>query len=331
MPVHTKAGEEAVVTAWLVDEGSPVKAGQLIAEIQVEKVALDVLAPVEGVVIDLVAINQPVPQGKPICLIVAPGEAAARPVPDRVAASPAARRLARELGVDLATLRGSGPGGRITEADVNEAAGIVPGWELSGLRATIARNVRRSQAESAAFTLTTTVDVTDRVPRRITAWVLKVVGEVLARHPHLNGQRAGDRFIPAATVNLSLAIQTEAGLVAPVVTSVNEKTIEEIAAGVEALADKARAGKLEASDFEGGTFTVTNLGSYGIDAFTPIINFPQVAILGVGAIRTVPALDEHGQMVAHRQLTLSLTIDHAFVDGAPAAAFLADLRALMEA
>ncbi|HSL26839.1 MAG TPA: dihydrolipoamide acetyltransferase family protein, partial [Acidimicrobiia bacterium] len=317
MPVHTKAGEEAVVTAWMVDEGAVVKAGQLIAEVQVEKVALDVLAPADGVVTGLVPINQPVPQGEPICLI---GEAAPGPVEGRGPASPAARRLARELGVELATVRGTGPGGRITEADVTAAAagGPAPGFDLTGLRSAIARNLRRSRAETAAFTITTTADVTDRVPRQITAWVLQAVGRALRRHPHLNGQRSDDRFILSEKVNVSLAIQTEAGLVAPVVRDVAAKTVEEIASLIETLAAKARTRQLETADFEGGTFSVSNLGSYGIDTFTPLINLPQIAILGVGAIRTVPGLGPAGQAVPRQQLTLSLTVDHAFVDGAPA-------------
>ncbi len=354
MPVFTKAGEEGVVSAWMVDEGAPVKAGQLIAEVQVEKVAVEVLAPIDGVVIGLVPINQPVRQGQPICRI---GDAAVRPGPEtgrvpvpsngpeadqtpvssarpemgRAAASPAARRLAAELGVDLAAVTGTGPGGRITEADITVAArGAGRGSELGGLRATIARNLRRSRNETAAFTITTTADVTGRVPRHISAWLLKQVAEVLPRYPHINGQRSGDRFTSADKANISLAIQTDAGLVAPVIGDVGSRSIGEIAATIEALAEKARSGRLEATDFEGGTFTVSNLGSFGIDAFTPIINLPQVAILGVGAIRTVPGFSEDGQVTPRQHLTLSLTVDHAFIDGAPAAAFLAEVRSVLE-
>lgn len=330
MPVFTKAGEEGVVSAWLVDEGATVKAGQLIAEVQVEKVSVEVTAPIDGVVIGLVPINQPVPQGQPICRI---GDAieGLGPGRGRGPASPAARRLARELGVDLTTVAGSGPGGRITEADVTRAAHRAePGFELTGLRAAIARNLRRSQAESAAFTLTTTVDVTNRVPLHITAWIVTSVGMALRNHGLLNGQRSGDRFMPSEIVNVSLAIQTDAGLVAPVIRDVGAWTVDELAGLIEDLADKSRSQKLEQADLEGGTFAVSNLGSYGIDTFTPIINLPQIAVLGVGAIRTTAGFDEEGHVMARQQLTLSLTVDHAFVDGAPAAAFLAQLRDILE-
>lgn len=341
MPVLTEAGEDGVVTAWMVDEGGACEAGQLIAEVQVEKVAEDVLAPESGVVVGRVAVNQPVPQGEPICRIMAAEEAASAAVEERrdevadvaparhrlsAPSSPAARRLAGELGVDLTAVTGSGPGGRITESDVRAAAGGGgPAAAMTGLRAVIARNMRRGHLETAPVTLTTEVDLGSEPPQHVTAAVIRAAALTLKDHPRLNGTRDGDRFTPAEEAHISVAIQTDEGLVSPVVRSPAELGVEEIHEQIRELAERARAGELKMSDYQGGTFTVTNLGGYGIDGFTPIINLPQVAVLGVGAARRVPLVTEDGAIAPGWRMTLSLTFDHAFVDGAPAASFLGDL------
>lgn len=344
MPVLTAAGEDGVVTAWLVDEGGEVERGQLIAEVQVEKVAEDIHSPESGAVMGRVPVNQPVPQGDPICRIVessaAGGVGVPGPTPSgtrdqrrtatrpAVPSSPAARRLARELGVDLATVTGSGPGGRITEADVRGAESLTHGAAsstLTGLRAVIARNMRRSHLETAPVTLTTEVELGEAPPDHITASVVRAVAMTLADHPRLNGVRDGDRFVPADQANISVAVQTESGLVTPVLRKPAARTVEVIDAELKELAERARSGSLTISDHEGGTFTVTNLGAYGIDGFTPMINLPQVAVLGVGAARRVPVIATDGSLAAGWRMVLSLTFDHAFVDGAPAAAFLRDL------
>ncbi len=330
MPIVTEAGDDAVVTAWFVDEGQRCSEGQLIAEVQAEKVADEVHAPAAGHVVDRVAIGNPVPQGAPICRIVESFQAtdrtvAAAPAPaasagPAIRASPAAKRVAKELMVDLFTVIGSGPGGRVTEDDVRAAAGsLAPA--MTGLRSVIARNMRRSHAETAPVTLFTTLDLGDTIPPQLTARVVKVTAEVLAEHPDLNGTREGDVFSPAVTPHVAVAIQTDEGLVAPVVHDPATRSVTEIAADIEGLADRARSQRLAAADFEGGTFTVTNLGSYGIDGFTPIVNLPQVAILGVGAARRVPVVRNDTVTIGY-QMVLSLTFDHAFVDGAPASAFL---------
>lgn len=333
MPIVTEAGEDAVITAWFVDEGQPCLADQLIAEVQAEKIAVEVHAPAAGYVVNRVAIGDPVPQGHPICLIVASVEAAAPDTPEpaggttagRVAvkASPAAKRLARELGVDLEAVAGSGPGGRITEHDVRNQEATAAGFQ--GLRAVIARNLRQSRAETAPVTLFTTVDFGGNAPAGVTALVVNAAARVLRRHPDLNGTRTGDHFSPAEVVNVAVAVQTDEGLVAPVVAEPDKLAIDVLGDSIKELAERARSKTLTAADYEGGTFTVTNLGALGIDGFTPIINLPQVAILGVGAIRKVPTFDASGAVVAAHQCVLSLTFDHAFVDGTPAARFLNDL------
>lgn len=336
MPVITAPGEEAVVTAWFVDEGDACAPGQLLAEVQAEKLSAEVMSPEAGYVVDRVTVNEPLPQGSPICRVVnrvdsveeSESESAPTPAPEReavavrVIASPAAKRVAREAGLELAAVPGTGPGGRITEGDVRAA--IRKGPEVAtGLRAVIARNMLRSHSETAPVTLHSNVVLGDELPSHLTARVVKAVVEALADHPHLNGYRDDQgAFVPAPTAQVAVAIQTEEGLVAPVVRGASSRTVEELAEAVRALADRAISRKLEAEDFTGGTFTVTNLGPFGVDGFTPIINLPQVAILGVGTARRVPLVDADGIVVTGYQMVLSLTFDHAFVDGAPAAAFL---------
>lgn len=331
MPVIGEQNEEAVVTAWMVDEGQAVTKGLLIAEVQAEKVSMEVIAPSDGFVVDRVPINRPVAQGAPICRLVreactaGPGAAApqaAATAPRRRLASPAARRAAAELGVDLGSITGTGPEGRITEADVRAAAAP---RGMTGLRSVIASNMRRSHAETAPVTLTSLVTFTE-TPHAITARVVKAAAEALADHPALNGTRDGDVFTPAEKANIGVAIQTDAGLVAPVIRSAAERTIQQITDEITTLAERVRAGEATMDDYRGGTFAVTNLGRYGIDGFTPIIELPQMAILGIGALRRVPAFDDTGAVVPVEQLTLSLTFDHAFVDGAPAAEFLQTVR-----
>lgn len=342
MPVITAAGDAAVVTAWFVDEGQVCQEGELIAEVQAEKVADEVRAPGYGFVVNRVAIGDPVPQGEVMCRVVDTIEAdanqgkamedvAAGPRPDAAAsprpASPAAKRLAREKGVDLSTVSGTGPGGRITEADVLTVVSVGAA-HAPRLREVIARNMRRSHSETAPVTLFTTVVMTER-PQHVNAWVIKAVGRTLATHPGLNGRRDGDSFTPAAQSRLAIAIQTDEGLLAPILGDPETMTVEEIARAIDELADRARARALTAADYEGGTFTVTNLGGYGVEGFTPIINLPQVAILGIGALRDAAIVASSGDLVAGLHMTLSLTFDHAFVDGAPAAEFLRDLSAVL--
>ena len=344
MPVITDFGDDGVVTAWFVDEGGPVETDQLIAEVQAEKVAEDVYSPGDGFLREMVSLNQPVPQGSPIGLLfsaeaeqplTATVSSAAPQLPSstpRVIASPSAKRVARDLGVDLMVVTGTGPEGRIIEADVRSAVEPVESGAdvMTGLRAVIARNMRRSIAETAPVTLTTRVDVTDMADTHITASVVRAVAVALEDHPRLSGIREGDAFTAADIAHVAVAIQTEDGLVAPVVRSPAGSTVQEIAEEIRQLASDARARTLVTADYEGGTFTVTSLGSLGVDAFTPIINLPQVAVLGVGALRTVPGFDADGSVAPRVLMTLSLTFDHAFVDGAPAAEFLARVVELLE-
>jgi len=275
--------------------------------------------------------------------------------------TPRARATASRLGVDWALLRGSGRGGRVREADILGAAArpaaaassSKPPSRLAGLpkrRRTIAERMLASQAENAPVTLHTRADVTVLAALRsrlkfsgtlpvpaYTDLLAKICADVLLRHPSLAGcwGLSGALVYPDAdSLHIGIAVDTEGGLLVPVVRDVGRRSLTEITAESRALIEKARTQKLPAAAMEGGVFTITNLGGLWIDEFTPVINGPQTAILGVGAIRREPVVvaDSSGaESIAIRDLmTLSLTFDHCRVDGGPAARFLDDLRRAIE-
>lgn len=279
-------------------------------------------------------------------------------------ASPRARRIAAELGVDWTALRGSGRSGRVRERDVravatgssltptrsrqsrdDEAQTANASIPLSTHRRTIAARMLASSQRTAPVTLTTRVDATNlvalrtqfkatatnaaatgqpRTPHPLPSYndiVLKLVAGVLREHPLLAARREGDHYALPTSFDIGFAVDTDEGLVVLVVRNAAARSLIEVAAESSRLIELARTGRLTAAEMEHGVFTITNLGSFGIDAFTPIINYPEVAILGLGRIRTEAVVYE-GQIVARDQLTLSLTFDHCLVDGAPAARFL---------
>ena len=268
----------------------------------------------------------------------------------RASISPRAKRLAKELGVDWKKVRGTGRAGRIVEQDIRAAAsGAAAASEarpapVGRLRKRIAERVSESTRSTAPVTLTTEADATNLVSRRdelkasvsggavaptYTDLLVKLTATALEKHPLLNAYWENERISVLDDIHIAIAVDTEEGLLAPVLRNANKKSIEQIAEESRSLAETARARKLDRDSLQGGTFTITNLGTYGIDAFTPIINLPQCAILGVGAIRLKPAVYE-GQLAARHMVSLSLTFDHRIVDGAPAAAFLKTVRELIE-
>lgn len=279
------------------------------------------------------------------------------------AISPRARRVAGELGVDWSRIAGSGATGRIVERDVRAAASerrstapssVAKAVRKAGrderipvtpLRRLIADRMLAGSQATAPVTLTTKADVTQlkaireqfksappgRQPRvpSFTALMIKLTAAVLEHHPRLNACWEGDHIRQHGTIHVAVAIDTEAGLMAPVIRDVPAQTLLQIAESLERLSSRARERQLRPEEFEGGTFTLTNLGMFGIDAFTPIVNLPQCAILGLGRIVTEPAV-HGGQVVPRDQMTLSLSFDHRVVDGAPAARFLNELRQAVE-
>jgi pyruvate dehydrogenase E2 component (dihydrolipoamide acetyltransferase) len=269
-----------------------------------------------------------------------------QPVAGRQAISPRARRAARERGIDATQVQGSGRHGRIREGDILAAAAAAAGRPLSPVRRAIAERMVQSLRNTAPVTLTTTAHATNLVKLRnqfksaphgpdsivpsITDLFVKIAAHALQQHPALNACWQDDRIVTSAQIHIGIAVDTEAGLLAPVIRNVPALTLEQIARQTRALADKARRRQLTAEEMQGGTFTITNLGAFGIDAFTPIINWPQCAILGIGRIRRQPAVIGD-QVVAREQVTLSLTFDHRLVDGAPAGRFLQTLCSNIEA
>jgi len=265
------------------------------------------------------------------------------------AISPRARRLAGEMGVDWTQLSGSGRSGRITEDDVRAAASADSADDsaadssaetaderipLSPVRRVIADRMLQSARDNAAVTLTAEIDATELVEFRgryskpapgFTDLFVKLTARALAIHPELNASMDADCAVLHGSIHIGVAVDTDAGLLVPVIRNADRKSIEEIRDEAAALADSACKGQLRPDDLAGGTFTITNLGMHGVDAFTPIINPPQSAVLGIGRIAMRPVVRD-GQVVARSTVVLSLTFDHRLVDGGPAARFLSALR-----
>jgi pyruvate dehydrogenase E2 component (dihydrolipoamide acetyltransferase) len=265
------------------------------------------------------------------------------------AASPRARRAARELGLDWTKLLGSGRTGRIRERDVRAAAQGVSystlkashAVPLTARRQTLAARLQGAARSVVPVTLTTTADATNLVNLRnqfkssgelaptYTDFFAKLAATALGAHPLLNASWADDQIVLNEEIHVGIAVDTEAGLLVPVVRDVPKLGLRQVTAIARDLTERVRQGKLKAAEMEGGTFTVTNLGNYGIDAFTPIINPPQCAILGIGRIQRQPVVNGDAAVIRER-VTLSLTFDHRIVDGAPAARFLQALVRLVE-
>jgi len=263
--------------------------------------------------------------------------------------SPRVRRLAAELGVDWHLLRGKGRTGRISVSDVQEAAQATgaapPAGELrpiTRVRKTIARHLGESARTTVAVTLTTEADATELVAVRskfrdslgpeaptYDALLVKLTARALGEHPLLNASWHEDEIRLHGAVHLGVAVDTDHGLLVPVIRDAHTKSLQQIAIDTRSLTEKARQRRLMPDDMQEGTFTLTNLGAYGIDTFTPVINLPQSGILGVGRITEKPAVHE-GRVVVRARMALSLTFDHRVLDGGPAARFLDRVRTLVE-
>jgi pyruvate dehydrogenase E2 component (dihydrolipoamide acetyltransferase) len=265
----------------------------------------------------------------------------------RTAISPRARRVAAELGVDTTVLAGSGRHGRVRERDVRAAAAAPPAGRLiphTPVRRTIAARMVAGVTQAAPVTLTTRADATNLVNLRdqfraapgpdglvpgYTDLVVKLAAVALRRHPRLQARWRDDGLFVPDRVDVAVAVDTDAGLFAPVIRDADRLTLRQLAARSRELIARARAGRLTADEMRDATFTVTNLGGLGIDAFTPILHLPQAAVLGVGRIVREPAVHDD-RVVPRDRVTLSLTFDHRVVDGAPAARFLDTLRGCLE-
>jgi len=389
--------EEGTFVGWRKNAGDPVRAGEVLFELENDKATQEVEsidagflhipsgAPRDGDVVrvgDLLGflltraddpppIDAPSPSlgirssggsdaratsgsTHPTDESVRTGRASDADATRRPRSTPRARRRAGELGVDWRELTGSGRGGRIRERDVVasfEARGErdARGWRsipVTRLRRTIAEKMLRGTGETAPVTLTTRVDATRLVRFRarrkaegaslvpsFTDIVARLAADQLRRDPRLAARWRGERIeVPGETeIHIGIAVDTEQGLVVVVVRNAANRSIGAIAAESRARIERARAGRLTPDDTAGGVFTITNLGAFGVDAFTPIVHFPESAVLGIGAVRREPVVGDDDRIVARDVVTLSLTFDHRVIDGAPAAKFLRSLgRAIVE-
>jgi pyruvate dehydrogenase E2 component (dihydrolipoamide acetyltransferase) len=269
--------------------------------------------------------------------------------PGRVPATPAARRLAAETGIPLFSIKGTGPGGSVRLRDVTapaadirpfSATGSAPA--MTGMRKAIAEKMMRSHQTVPAVTLITRADITELAALRekinesgrphvsFTDFVVRAAATALREHPLINSTLRDDRVVPQAEVAIGVAVALESGLIVPVIRAADTLTVREVSDRLRDLAARARRGSLSAEECSGGTFTITNLGMYGITEFTPLINVPESAILGVGAAEEVLRRAPSGDIVSRRLVSLCLTHDHRHIDGVPAAAFLGRVRTLLE-
>jgi len=367
MPRLSLTMKEGTVVQWFKKEGETVQKGEPLVEVLSEKVTYDVEAPESGVLRKILAgEGLDVPVDQVIGVIAAADESIAEkelqaplaptreiekalipaPKPDeaieRIPASPAARKLARELGTDLTTVRGSGSDGRIVEDDVRrfaEQATSVPRVRevkpLAGIRKTTAERLSFSARTAPHSTVIMEVDMTNAVKLRLETqlsymeMLIKAAAKALQKHPALNATLDGEQIKIFEDINIGVAMATENGLVVPVVENAEKKSLGEISSALKALIEKTQQGKLARRDVTGGTFTITNLGMYGVDVFIPIINPPETAILGVGRVAEKPVAI-NGHVTIKHMMQLSLTYDHRIVDGAPAAEFLQTLKQILE-
>lgn len=339
---------EGEIARWLVREGQEIAEDDPLVEIQTDKATVDIPSPAAGVVSRiLVAEGEVVPVGTVLVVIGAEGEAlsegrapaadAAAPSPPasappasagRARATPLVRRIAAELGVDLERVEGSGPQGRITEDDVRRAAGPAPVPQvqegrrepLRGVRRVVAEHMARAHREVPPVTWVEECDFEGVEMPKLVATVVRASAEALADFPELNARFEEGAIVYLDRYDIGVAVQTEQGLMVPVVRDCDRLTVEEIDSEVARLAGSARAGTLAPEELRGSTFTVTSAGRLGGLLTTPIVNHPETAILSVGRIAPRPAVRE-GEIVVRRTGTIAVTFDHRVVDGARAAEF----------
>jgi pyruvate dehydrogenase E2 component (dihydrolipoamide acetyltransferase) len=377
MPSFGMYTVDGKLLAWLHVAGAQVEEGQPLLEIETEKATHEVVAPASGILHTIVKVGAAIKEQDVVGYILAPGESAPiagppdlsptvaatparQPVRERsfVKATPIARRLAAEHGVDLSRVVGSGPGGRIVEADVQSTLQATPVLErqpagrrlderrvsqripLTGLRGAIAARLRHSADSAVALTLTREVEADAFVAARerlaaalggalsIDAMFVKLMALGLRECPTLNAVVQEREILQLEEINVGFAVSLPRGLVVPVIRNADSLPLAVINRQIRELTERARRGTIGAGEMEGGTATVTNLGASGIDAFTPVLNPPESCILGVGRIMPRPVVRE-GALRAGLTCVLSLTFDHRVEDGAPAAQLLEALARLM--
>ena len=341
---------EGEIARWLVSEGDAVEEDQPLVEIQTDKTTVEIPSPAAGRVSrilvqegDVVAVGtvlvvigdgavdaeqpraEPAPQEQAALSAAATDEGPSLDIGarGRVRATPLVRRLAQELGVDLASMEGTGPQGRITEEDVRGAAG--PGEEgrrerIRGVRRLMAENMTRSHHEIPAVTWVEECDFTAVELDLLVPLVLRATARSLKEFPELNARIDGDELVYLDRYDIGVAVATEDGLVVPVVRDCDTATLEQLDAELRRLAEAARTGRLMPEELRGGTFTITSAGKFAGLVVTPLINPPQVAILGVHRIAERPVVRD-GEIVVRQMGHVSVTFDHRVIYGKRAAEF----------
>jgi pyruvate dehydrogenase E2 component (dihydrolipoamide acetyltransferase) len=394
MPRLSDTMTEGVISRWHKKVGDTVKPGDLLAEIETDKATMEFEAPVGGTLLHIGAEEgKPIPIGVVIAVIGKPGEdisgllsdrkaasasSEAPPTPavaatsapaqvsisagstdegTRIKASPLARAMAREAGIDIRRVQGTGEGGRIIKRDIEahlsevkvspaptvsrEAPSPYTDQPLTQMRKTIARRLTASMQEAPHFYLSLSISM-----ERVTEWreklnalsetkisfndiILQACAKALKKHPLLNASWTGEAIRLHHEIHIGFAVAIEEGLIVPVLRHADRKGLSEIAAETRALSEKARQRKLSPEEYTGSTFSVSNLGMFGIEDFTAVINPPEAAILAVGAIQPMPVVRE-GQVAIERRMKVTLSCDHRVVDGATGAQFLQTLKQLIE-
>ncbi len=327
---------EGEIARWLVSEGQEIAEDDPLVEIQTDKTTVEIPSPAAGTVTSiLVEEGKVVPVGTVLVVIGGePGGERPAGTPEKHSAkarvTPLVRKIAQELGVDLDALAGTGPQGRITEDDVRAASGPSEGRRepLRGVRRLIAEHMARAHREVPAVTWVEECDFSGMDLKQLVPVVLKKCAETLKEFPELNARLERDEIVFLERYDLGVAVQTDDGLVVPVVRDCATRSLEDLGADVARLADSARGGTLKPDELRGSTFTVTSAGKLGGLMQTPIVNHPEVAILSIGRIGPRPVVRD-GAIVVAQTGYLSLTFDHRVVDGARAAEFgLAVIRRL---
>jgi len=397
MPKLSDTMEEGVIAKWNVKEGDTVEAGDIIAEVETDKATMDVEVFDGGTILKIVpGEGDAVPLGGLIAVIgeagedisdllsgdgasstaaetveeapkeeAAPAEASTPETSstgdDRVKASPLAKKIAADKGIDLAAVNGSGPEGRVVKKDVETftpgeskaSSSVSPApvrtfesleskeIRVSQMRKVIARRLSESKFTNPHFYETIDIDMkaafsarkamndANEVRISFNDIVVKACAIALTRHPAINSSWMDDIIMQHGDVNVAVAVAIDEGLMTPVINHADKKGLAEISAETRELAGLARDRKLQPDQMEGSTFTISNLGMFGIEEFTAIINPPNACILAVGAIRDVPVVED-GQIVPGKRMKVTLSSDHRVVDGAKAAEFLNTVRNLIE-
>ncbi len=389
MPKFGMGMVEGLIVEWFKKEGERVQKGEAVLVIETDKVTVEVEAPWTGVLQKVIAPKgKEVPCGNSVGVLVTDEEVGRREVPlsgkprkgrtpgptptivapvtmtgpsaapaTNLDISPIALKIATERGVDVARIKGTGPGGRITKEDVLLAAEWGPAGEevqskleplevipLRGIRKTISERMHMSRQTAAHFTLSMEVDMTEAVKLReellkagepaitrptLNDMIVMATARALAEHRGLNCSVVGNEIRHWKQVNVGVAVATERGLIVPVIRDADKKSLDEISQVARDLVERAREGALDFDDVSEGTFTVTNMGALGVEIFTPIINPPESAILGVGRVIKKPVVVD-GEVTVRSMMYLSLSIDHRIIDGAAGAQFLGTIKGLLE-